>query len=871
MIGNRLDLRRAAIRLGVAAIAAALIAATHGALAQTGGALQQHQPATASPSAMPGARKSAAPISPAIDADQIVKHLNAALGLDLSAAVANWQSDLHRLETDLRRPHIEWSQLDTYRGQLQRLRAQTAKLASLLQSQEAATKAQLNLLGPAPAAGAPVPHQIALNRARLNYRLGLLSSGEAAVRSADLRVDNLFDRIESIRRGLFTSYLLAPIPGIYAYQTWSKVPASIPETAEHARALVANWWQGLGDRGAIVRIGFGAAFLFAALCFLAWRTVPNLRRWDEAGEPPFWRRASSAAGIVLLRALPVAASVVFAYGMIASETALPYRLSWLFYLSAESIVIVFTVGALVTTVFAPRVSRWRLIDVSDRTAARVCALVTLLAFVYGLSTLLYAATRLLRAPFALTIAVALPSSLLLAGIVAAILRTPFDGKDETAGSVRFLHAIKSFVWIIVAAIVVSALAGYLPLARFLAQQLIVTGLILALVYLLLLWADGFAQTLSDDGAAVGRWLGERGKLERARREQLALPIRMLLKVAVLFLAVPFILLQWGYAWPDIEEWYRQLFFGLHIGNTQVTFGALLASVIVFVIGYAAARLFQSWLDVRVLQAAGISGGVRHSIRTGVGYLGMLIAALAAFSYAGFSLSSLAIVAGAFSIGIGFGLQNVVNNFVSGLIMLVERPVRVGDLVVVGGEQGCVRKISVRSTEIETFDRSHVLIPNSSFISEKLENRTLRNRLGRVAVSVGADYESDPAKVKDLLLQVAHGNREVLKTPEPIVDLASFGGSSVNFVLHAFIELEDGRKTIRVRTDLSIAIFKAFAEAGIAMPFTQADIKIRDIDQVRDVFAGWASQIRAPAMDGPPKLPKSPDVIDPLLQFRRSPD
>jgi potassium-dependent mechanosensitive channel len=871
MVGDRLELRRAAIRLALAAIAAAAIAAGHGALAQTARSVQPHQPATATPSAIPAGQKSAAPISPSVDADQIVKRLNAALGLDLSAAIANWQADLRGVETDLRRPHIEWSQLDAYRARLQRLRSQTMRLSSLLQSQTAATQAQLNLLGPAPAAGAPVPHQIALNRARLNYRLGLLSSGEAAVRSADLRVDNSFNRIESLRRQLFTSYLLKPIPGIYSYQTWSDVPEYIPETAEHARALVVDWWQGLEDRGAIARVGFGAAFLFAALCFLAWRTIPRLRRWDEAGEPPFWRRASSAAGIVLLRALPVAASVVFAYGMIASETALPFQLSWLFYLSAESIVIVFTVGALVTTVFAPRMSRWRLIGVSDRTAARVCGLVTLLAFVYGLSTLLYAATRLLRAPFALTIAVALPSSLLLAGIVAAILRTPFDGKNETAGSVRFLRAIKSLVWMIVAAIVVSALAGYLPLARFLAQQLIVTGLILALVYLLLLWVDGFAQTLSDDSAAVGRWLRERGKLERARREQLALPIKMLLKVAVLIIAVPFILLQWGYAWPDIEEWYRQLFFGLHIGNSQVTIGALLASVIVFVVGYAAARLFQGWLDVRVLLPAGISGGVRHSIRTGVGYLGMLIAALAAFSYAGFSLSSLAIVAGAFSIGIGFGLQNVVNNFVSGLIMLVERPVRVGDLVVVGGEQGYVRKISVRSTEIETFDRSHVLIPNSSFISEKLENRTLRNRLGRVAVSVGADYDSDPAKVKDLLLRVAQENREVLKTPAPIVDLAKFGGSSIDFVLHVFIELEDGRKTIRVRTDLSIAIFKAFAEAGIAIPFTQADIKIRDLDQVRDLFAGWASQIRAPAVDGQGRLPKSPDGIDPLLQFRRNTD
>src|SRR5499427_9667293 len=134
------------------------------------------------------------------------------------------------------------------------------------------------------------------------------------------------------------------------------------------------------------------------------------------------------------------------------------------------------------------------------------------------------------------------------------------------------------------------------------------------------------------------------------------------------------------------------------------------SIIVFGVGYAAARLFQGWLDAQVLQPAGISGGVRNSIRTGVGYVGILIAALVAVSYAGFNLSSIAIVAGALSVGIGFGLQNLVNNFVSGLILLVERPISVGDLVVVGGEEGCVRKISVRSTEVETFDGANVLIP-----------------------------------------------------------------------------------------------------------------------------------------------------------------
>jgi small-conductance mechanosensitive channel len=321
----------------------------------------------------------------------------------------------------------------------------------------------------------------------------------------------------------------------------------------------------------------------------------------------------------------------------------------------------------------------------------------------------------------------------------------------------------------------------------------------------------------------------------------------LLKLAVLVLSVPLIMLQWGYSWPEIQEWYRQLFFGFHIGNTHVSFGALLAALIVFGLGYAAARLFQGWLDAQVLQPAGISGGVRQSIRTGVGYIGILIAALAAFSYAGFNLSSLAIVAGAFSIGIGFGLQNLVNNFVSGLIMLVERPIRVGDLVVVDGEEGMVRRISVRFTEIETGDGANVLIPNSSFISAKVKNWTLRNTIRRLTISVGTAYDCDPRQVRDLLLKIAHDNSDVLRIPEPVVDLKEFGASSLNFALS--VSINDINKTAKVRTDLSIAILAAFAEAGIDIPFPQTDVSIRNLDRLREAAAesaadrGAASGIR----------------------------
>src|SRR6516165_752233 len=406
-------------------------------------------------------------------------------------------------------------------------------------------------------------------------------------------------------------------------------------------------------------------------------------------------------------------------------------------------------------------------------------------------------------------------------------------------SLRWLTALRMPTWIAIAGVVVSALAGYLALSRFLAQQLIVTGSILALVYLLLLWVDGFTQALADDGAATGRFLEQRAGLGQRRREQLALPVGLFLKTAVLVLSVPLILLQWGYTWPDIYEWYRQLFFGFHIGNTQVSFAVVLASLIVFGVAYAAARLFQGWLDTRVLKRAGISGGVRDSIRIGVGYVGIVIAALAAFSYAGFNLSNLAIVAGAFSVGIGFGLQSVVNNFVSGLILLAERQIKVGDLVVVGGEEAYVRRISVRSTEVETSERARVLIPNSCFVTEKVKNWSVRDNTRRVVIPISVGYGCDPRKVMATLLKVAQDNPNVMTTPAPSVDF-DFGADSLNFKLYAFVDdLDKGGST---STDLRFAILDAFSEVGIAMPFQQrqTDVTSQNLDWLREAAAEYVS-------------------------------
>ena len=790
--------------------------------------------------APPVAQSPAPPTAPALDTAAIARRANQEMGGDIDSTTSGWQRELDRLESSLHNQEVRYAQLNAARDQLQRLRSEVDAFRNRLKPRLDAVKAQVDRLGLAPAAGQPPePEQAALSRAELNYRLGLLVAAQSAVSSTQLRIDQLANSIQDIHRKNFTTRLLQPIPGIYSPETWASVPDCATTAASQVGGLLTSWWMSVKDQIDIASLAIEAAALWLGLTIVRWRGVRRWRAWNDVGEPPFWRRASSAAGVILMRVLPVAVPVIFLYNAAAQSQPLPDPVDWLFYSAARSIILVAAVNALMTTIFAPATPLWRLLPASDRAAARISWLVLALAVVYGLTTLIYTVTRVAHSPFALTIAVTLPASLLVAGLIIAILRTRLEARHEDElPSLRWVKVLSLPIWALAVAIVVTALTGYLALTRFLAQQLIVTGSILAVVYLLLLWVDGFAQGLGDESSVLGRWLKGAAAIDERRREQLTVPISLSLKFVVLVCSVPFIMAQWGYAWPDILDWYRQLFFGFRIGNTQVSLAALAASIIVFILGYIGAKLFQGWLDNQILKPAGISSGVRDSIRTGAGYVGILVAALAAFSYAGLNLSNLAIVAGALSVGIGFGLQSVISNFVSGLILLAERPIKIGDLVVVGGEEGYVRKISVRSTEIETFDRANVLVPNSYFITEKVKNWTFRNNIGRVVIPVGVAYGSDPRKVKTILLKVAYDHPNVLTAPEPSVDFEDFGASSLNFKLYAHIG--DLTKAGATRTDLRIAILDAFNETGIVFPFPQTEVTIRHMDWLRAAIADYVS-------------------------------
>ena len=282
------------------ALVAVLLLGMAGAAAQTAQSPTSPNPGAASQAgSVPTAQAPAQPAGPAgpqINIAEITARANRDVGVNIETAINGWQHELDRLESALQKPRLRYSELNDLRDELQRVRAGIEDFWKHLEPRLAAAKDQVALLGPAPAAGQPPePEQAALNRAGLNYLFGLLSAGQAAVHSANLRIDQLINTIQDIRRKNFTTSLFQPVPGIYSYQTWANLPDYVPSATSRVRDLLVEWWDSVRDQNEVLLIGFEAILLWLVLTIAAWHGVHRLRRWAHDGEPQVysWPLSSS--------------------------------------------------------------------------------------------------------------------------------------------------------------------------------------------------------------------------------------------------------------------------------------------------------------------------------------------------------------------------------------------------------------------------------------------------------------------------------------------------------------------------------------------------------------------------------------------------
>lgn len=264
--------------------------------------------------------------------------------------------------------------------------------------------------------------------------------------------------------------------------------------------------------------------------------------------------------------------------------------------------------------------------------------------------------------------------------------------------------------------------------------------------------------------------------------------------------------------------------GIAVGKMRISAGDAMTFGVVFLLGYGVTRTIQRLVQQSVMQALEFEPGVQAALLTGLGYVGLTLTALIATVSAGLDLSSLAVILGALSVGAGLGLQSVVANFVSGIILLIERPIKEGDWIEVGGHAGLVARISVRSTRLRTMEQDDVIIPNSDLIGGIVRNRTYAGKMGRIDLGIGVAYGTDLERAADILCRIARECAAVEADPPPLVVLDRFDDWALELKLLCLIE--DISTAPLVKSQLRFEIYRVFREEGIVIPFPQREITVR---------------------------------------------
>jgi len=721
-------------------------------------------------------------------------------------------------------------------------------------------QAQIAALGPPPGEGASEPDAIAAVRTDLNSALEELM---IPVRAADVafnRADALIHEIDQILRSRQTETLFKRVGSPLVPATWSRAWTEFQRVELRLRNELAAATQSaaraaqLRERAplALLLVGVGLALMLLGRRIM--EQVSNrvaLRKNSASGQ--IFALVLSLGQVVLpivgLGALAVAAQLTYATGFLGQSVLGAFvRAGATLALARWLAVRVFPLGELQSVVGG--------LSEADRSRGRRNATILggLLALHIVVDRFGYDAgfspetMSALKAPLIVAAAWFLwrmGSILMLASQEADRADPTAPAADETETARSETTFLSGVLWVIGQALHFLAVAGplaaavgYANLAAFAVFPAISSlGIIAIIATLHRLFADLYSVVTN--------------RTPEDARDALV-PVLMTLLAGIG--SIPLFALVWGARWTEITDAWESLSDGFMVGGTRIGIGAVVTIFLVFAIGYSLTRLLQATLRSAVLPRTKLDQGGRNAITVGVGYVGLTIAALAAITAAGIDLTAFALVASALSVGIGFGLRTVVENFVAGLIMLIERPISEGDWIEVGPQMGIVKNISVRATTVQAFDRSEVIIPNGDLIAGVVTNYTRGDTVGRLVVAVGVSYDCDSRHVERVLMDICENHPLVAMDPPPRVMFRAFGDNALE--MECFCILRDVNFRLQVHSDINHAIHERFREEGIGIPFPQRDLWLRNPEDLpgapsRDVKAGDALSEETLSEETPP--------------------
>jgi len=751
---------------------------------------------------------------------------------------AEWEAVASRAEDVVQAGRASNNALEELRSEIADWRARFLAAQGTNAARIKTLREQIAALGPAPAEGKTEAQELADRRSELNRQLSELQAPGLRAVEAHSLADGLINEIDKVIRERQAQELLELGPSPLNPMNWRDAAAALNKTIWDFGNEVGGAWANDTAR-AEMRNGLPATLLFL---FLAVVLLARGRHWIE--RLTVWMVANrSDSRRTVYSALVSFGQVVLPFAGVFLLTA-ALQSSALLGVRTERVVQLLPVLGLTfliarwlgSRVFAERTVSRPIFNLSPDLQASGRRYATLLGVVVALAILVESSADFNSfGPPAMAV-VSFPA-LLLAGLMLSrmgqilLKHSVPQGGDELEEKPYRNRAIHIVGRVAIAVGLIGPLLaaiGYTKAADALVFPAVTSLALLGFVLIL----QRFVTDLYDLVT-----FGDKAAEDEPRGEAL---VPVLIGLALGLLALPVLALIWGARTADLSELWTRFMGGFDIGGTTISPRSFLTFALIFALGYTFTRVIQGTLRTTVLPKTKIDPGGQQALLSGLGYIGVFLAAIIAVTTAGIDLSSLAIVAGALSVGIGFGLQTIVSNFVSGIILLVERPISQGDWIEVGGTMGVVQDISVRATRIQTFDRTDVIVPNSDLISSAVTNWTRQNLTGRLIVKVGVAYGSDTRKVERILREIGDAHPLAMVNPPPTVVFQGFGSDALEFDLRVI--LRDVNYILSVQTELNHEIARRFEEEGIAIPFAQRDIWLRNPESL---FAKPAAEREKP--------------------------
>nr|WP_232033868.1 DUF3772 domain-containing protein [Achromobacter insolitus] len=696
------------------------------------------------------------------------------------------------------------------RGDALDIQSKADAAAEALTPQLASVTARLSELG-TPPEGAKEAPDVAAQRMQLEKNSRALDAQIKLARLLSVDAGQTAEQISAQRRTQFQARLGERRDSFLSGQFWTEFREEFPRDLERLEVLRDDLATAVGQTPKWGWLLLGAAIALTIVLRVAIGRL--LLRITATRVPPGRLRRSflAVAHLVLAVATPGVIALLIHMGL-DWDSQLSDNTSSLLANLVATVCFGGYVSGLGYALLSTNRPSWRLPPISDAVATRLRWLPGVLGVLVVMIWLAERLPVLLNASLTTTITLTGIVAVLTMATIGAVLaisrRLRRQAMQENDAPIPFwVSLLLTSVWTVLILSLASMLAGYVAFGSFMVKQVLWVLIILASAYLL--------STLIEDGFStlLGTTHRDGGEHEApSMRDQAAVLLSGVGRVAVGLLAVTLLLAPFGEAPMDLLQRFDQLRKGLAIGEAQIRPGAVLQALLVLGLSLLAVKMLKRWLSNRYLPTTELDPGMQLSAATLFGYAGFVLAVALSLSAAGIGLERVAWIASALSVGIGFGLQAVVQNFVSGLILLAERPVKVGDWVSLGGVEGDILRINVRATEIQMGDRSTVIVPNSEFVTKTVRNVTRSNPLGLVQIKLPLPLSTDAEQVRELILQAFADHEDVLDTPAPNVFLDGIDGGHLIFNAKGYVS--SPRAAYGVRSALLFTLLKRLHDAGL---------------------------------------------------------